>query len=844
MNKSIGSITATLLCASLAVQSPAQEKVSTSGEYRPGIRWTTLDVNSSKYDEYRDLRDGFFVDVLRLDILAPESGWLFDLGAEKALRDDQRVRVRLDHLASRLSIFIDHNKIPHNLSNKAMTPYIDRGRGLLTVPAPASILKDGNDTTGTPSLVPTTGQMAFNDALIAKYLETYLRPVSQRTDRERTTAGLSLHDVGPLDISLTYLNERRNGMQSTFGPIGDRPPRTLNVQIPEPVKYTTYEMMGDIGYTAPRFQLQLRYVLSIFENEIDVLRWENMFFAPDPGMDFVATVAGTPRNVSNFGLRSLAPDNVSHTVSLSSGFDLPFESRLSSTITFGSMRQNERLQPYSVSTLGGDATGDGLAWNDLDKLPRARADAEMQTLRVDLEYSVSPIAGLNVRPFLRYYDLDNKTPVAEWRYVSQDAAGTNGAVNYRNFRRNLAYAYNKVTAGVDVRQYVPFWRTTLGLGYARVGIKRDFREADTDEDKFEFSLRARPSRMLSVSAVLGYWNREGNGYNYNVTSQSYWYSFAQGAADVDNPQFLFANHPDLRKFDVSDRKRQELRVSVTSIAREDLDLTASYRYCKDDFESGVTPVAPLAGTTVPLPNPADANALTPGRQLGLLLDTRQAVSVFAHYVLSDRWTLTAFADREVAVSDLRGMVFNENQRREPSNPTIQTPTQLGPWTDPNRLYNAGTREVTNTVGFGLLHDVIPGTLRLQADFNLSGTTVDLSYSGYGSDPMFLGRDWETFQFGFNDPGTVRIDQYVFNASLEYKLFLNLALGLNYFYSRYSLTDWGQAPAGPWVEFVGSEFLWRDTSRDNRWGNRVVAMGSYLAPSYSAHVGYLTMTYTF
>ncbi|MEX2116106.1 MAG: MtrB/PioB family outer membrane beta-barrel protein, partial [Bacteroidota bacterium] len=300
MNKSIGSITATLLSAALAVQSPAQEQVSTSGEYRPGIRWTTLDVNSSKYDEYRDLRDGFFVNTFRLDILAPEGGWLFDLGAEKALRDDQRVRVRLDHLDSRLSIFIDHNKTPHNLSNKAMTPYIDRGRGLFTVPAPTSILKDGNDTTGTPSLVPTNGQMAFNDALIGKYLETYLRPVSQRTDRERTTAGLSLHDVGPFNFSLTYQNERRNGMRSTFGPIGDRPPRTLNVQIPEPVKYTTYEMMGDIGYTAPRFQLQLRYVLSIFENEIDVLRWENMFFAPDPGMDFVATVAGTPRNVSNF----------------------------------------------------------------------------------------------------------------------------------------------------------------------------------------------------------------------------------------------------------------------------------------------------------------------------------------------------------------------------------------------------------------------------------------------------------------------------------------------------------------------------------------------------------------
>ena len=190
------------------------------------------------------------------------------------------------------------------------------------------------------------------------------------------------------------------------------------------------------------------------------------------------------------------------------------------------------------------------------------------------------------------------------------------------------------------------------------------------------------------------------------------------------------------------------------------------------------------------------------------------------------------------------MVFNENQRREPSNPGIQGPTQLGPWTDPDRLYTATTDEVTNTLGFGIAYEIIAGKLRLLSDVSLSRATVDLDYTGYGSDTAYLGRDWETFQFGFNSPGTVRFNQTVISASLEYTLLQELILGLHYFLIRYRIQDWVQEPAGPWVEQVRSEFLLRDTSRDNRWGNRVVIMGSYLAPSYEGHVGYLTMTYRF
>ena len=43
---------------------------------------------------------------------------------------------------------------------------------------------------------------------------------------------------------------------------------------------------------------------------------------------------------------------------------------------------------------------------------------------------------------------------------------------------------------------------------------------------------------------------------------------------------------------------------------------------------------------------------------------------------------------------------------------------------------------------------------------------------------------------------------------------------------------------PWVESVGADTFLRDTSRSHQWGNRLFNMGTYLAPSYAAHIGWV------
>jgi len=89
---------------------------------------------------------------------------------------------------------------------------------------------------------------------------------------------------------------------------------------------------------------------------------------------------------------------------------------------------------------------------------------------------------------------------------------------------------------------------------------------------------------------------------------------------------------------------------------------------------------------------------------------------------------------------------------------------------------------------------------------------------------------------------VKHRQTTVNATLEYQATKNVVVGVGYLYDKYDISDWMQEPSGGWVEQVGSEYFLRDSSQDNRWGNRLVSMGSTLAPDYENHVGMITLAY--
>jgi hypothetical protein len=269
--------------------------------------------------------------------------------------------------------------------------------------------------------------------------------------------------------------------------------------------------------------------------------------------------------------------------------------------------------------------------------------------------------------------------------------------------------------------------------------------------------------------------------------------------------------------------------------RDVVAVSAYIRYRKDDFDSDVTPSQPLLGTGLP-----EETATSPGDQLGWLRDTslRYGTDVFVQP--SQRLTVNAFLGYDRGTSFERSLEFNENNKQ---NPSAVATAELGPWTRASSQWTADFEDRTWSGGLGFTFQLVPERVTLLADYTLSLADVDIDYQGFGV-TNFNGVPFPpNHQFAFSSPPTIEEDLQVVNLRFEIPVKM-VTLIVGYSYETYSLADWQQGADSPWVEPVGGDTLLRDTSRSNQWGNRLFNLGTYLAPSYDAHIGFVGFSYRF
>ena len=792
---------------------PSSDRPEVTGTVSFGGLATDNDSNSAKFTEYRDLDDQAFVPTLRFNVWDATRNFEFSVNGDNLGRRDQHLFGEATR-PGEWRAFVDWNEIPHNFSNRALSPYAEQGAGTLTLPAriPITFKKLATSAGDTPFVL-------ASDQLIARYQAQYLRTVPLATQINESRLGFSWYRSDALKLSAVYDKREKFGSKSTYGPIGDRPPRTLNAQLAEPVDYTAGEVTLAAEHQGSGYQLRGEYLYSDFANSVDTLRWENLYTTAAPGADFDVW----DRLVATSGARPLPPDNRHHNVVASGGVDLPADSRLSASASFGRLEQNEGLLPYAVHN-------GALA---VQTLPRNSAEALMHTRYVTADYTIAPVSRVQVRAFVRSYTLDNDTPSAQWQYITSDTSNLNGTASYVNKRVSLPYAWDRQHGGAEVNWRLPA-RTTFSFTYEREAISRDFREADTTEDLIRASLRVRPARWITVTGRMLLGDRDASDYHYNVTDEGYWYAPGE-ANDNNNPQFTFDNHPDMRRYDVIDRLRKQYDVTVNATVGDIAGVTAFVRYRGDDYDSDVQPIQPLAGSGF-----ADAAATTPGDQLGLLEDNRLRYGLDVFYQPTSRATFNAFVNYDLGTQAMRSLEFNENNKANPS--AINTAT-LGPWTRATSQWTADTDDTTWSGGAGLAFHLVPDRVVLTADYTMSLADIDIAYDGFG-EVNFSGTPFPpNHEFFFTDPRRIQEDLHAVNVRLEIPIKV-VWLVFGYGYERYELDDWQQGGDGPWVEAVGADTLLRDSSRSFQWGNRLFNLGTYLAPSYNAHLAFVGFRYRF
>jgi hypothetical protein len=803
-------IIATLLSALLVTPAFAQDSkpLQVTGSLTTAGQTVDTDTNSSKVSEYRDLSRRFFVPNLTLLVRNPENGWVLDLmGVNVGLRD-QTVQLSARR-PGRVGIDVTWIETPHLYSNKALSPYIDRGNGLFTVPStvPITFKKLGTAAADIPGVL-------ASDLLIADYQTRTLRPIALGTQAEQgRLAGFWASSNG-MRLDLAWQRRNVTGSKSTFGPIGDRPPRTLNIQLAEPVNYRTDDVTVAAEHTGKRLQVRAEYLYSDFANAVDTMRWQNVYANPAPGAEYDLW----DRVVGVYGARPLPPDNQYHSALAQGGLNLAGAGFLTASFGVGRLEQNSDLLPY--------ATGAGLLTNRT--LPRTSAQAKITTRHLSADYVVALMPRVTMRAFVRSNTMDNETPSSQWQYVTSDTYGLTGGVSYVNKRVNLPAAVDRMLAGGEFTWRLPKGKSSLAVGLERDALTRAHREADTTETRLRLSWRARPRAGVSLHAKYLWANREADGYHWEVTREGYWYALTE-ANDQNNPQRTFDNHPDMRRYDVSDRLRQQADASVTISAIPKVSISAYLRYRTDDYDSDVTSIQPLLNTGLP-----DASASTPGQQLGWLTDKRLRYGLDFFTEPTERVTFSAYVGYDKGTGDHRSMEFNENNKQNPSAIAMAT---LGPWTRASSIWNSDYEDRTLSGGVGTRLVLAPERATFSADYTWSLATVAIGYNGFGQqnwDGTALASNHEFF---FTSPDDVTEDLKVLDLRMDFPC-RQLTFIVGYRYEVYDLADWQQGAEGPWVERVGADTLLRDTSRSFQWGNRLFNFGTYLAPSYKAHVAWV------
>jgi len=792
---------------------PPASKVEVTGSITQGVQQLDNATNSAKLTEYRDLRNAYFLPGASFSMTDRAAGWYFDVNAVNVSRDDQTIRAEAGSFG-RWSLTGAWVGTPHDFSHKAVTPYSQRSPGLFTVPAtvPITFKKLGTAAADTPGVL-------ASDALVAAYQSAYLvaTPLEMQTNAGRFAARWS--GIDSLTLDVIYDRRTKYGSRATFGPIGDRPPRTLNIQLAEPVDYDTNEITLAAEHHGGGYQLRGEYQYSDFANQIDTMQWQNIYATAAPG----ATYDTWDRSVSAFGVRPLSPDNRYHNATATAGVNLPRDSRLSATATYGRLEQDETLLPYSYNQ-------DQLA---VQTLPRTTAEGSINTLNFAADYVITPVRRVNVRAFYRRNDLNNDTPSSRWQYVTSDTSNLNGTVSYVNKRVSLPFDWNRQNAGADLTFRLPA-RTSLVLGVERESVERAYREADTDENIFRATLRTRAARWANLEARILIGARDGGEYHNTVTHEGYWYTQADGV-DNNNPALTFDNHPDMRRYDVSDRARRQFDLRLNLTPRDLVAISAYARYRTDDFDSGVAPTQPLLGTGL-----ADQAATTPGDQLGRLEDKRTRFGIDAFTEVRPGLSFNAFLNFDKGAGLDRSLEFNENNK---ANPSAVATAELGPWTRATSQWTAERDDRTWSTGVGANWQVVPEKATLIVDYTASLASVDITYGGFGA-ANFDGTPFApNHQFGFSSTPTVTEDLHMVNLRLEIPM-RAVTLVTGYTYENYAIEDWMQASATPWAEAVGADTLLRDTSRSFQWGNRLFNLGSYLAPRYTAHIGFAGFRYRF
>jgi MtrB/PioB family decaheme-associated outer membrane protein len=415
-----------------AQQTPTPDaSKKTKGWVDFGVRGTTTTGDASRYERYRDLGDGLFLEGFKIE--GQKSDWRLDVGGDHIGRKDQRFTGHFV-LPGKVKGWAQWDQMPMLMSRTTQTLYSGVGTDVLTI-----------DDTIQAQVQASSSSLLTLFPANAKVFDTKSRRwIGEGGVQYIVNPDLTLNQ----HISLTT----RSGEILYGGSFG----HGSFSETVAPVDQRLTDLDGGAEFQRGDLLVRGGYTASLFHNNYTTLTFDNPFRAVD---------SSTPSR----GSGSLPPSSSYYTVNGLLSYRLPHRTRATAFVSVGSLK--DAGDPIMPQTLNSTVT--------TAPLDRNTVEGSARTTATNFSFISRPSDYYNIDVRFRSYDYDNRTPLFA---MTQRVAYDNSASTVSPAADTEPFGVKRYTFDANLN-LTPAPRMSAGVGFTALKEERTYRFLSSTVDK-------------------------------------------------------------------------------------------------------------------------------------------------------------------------------------------------------------------------------------------------------------------------------------------------------------------------------------------------------------------------
>ena len=490
-----------------------------------GYRGTSFTGDEARYNRYRDLRDGGYVNRFRF---AKENDTTaFRAEANNVGYRDQRYFADFQNIGNlRASFEFNSNPL-----------YQARATGYFTGVGTANLTI--NDAA--QSAIQASALNA--ESALTNYGSNY----DIRGRRDIANANVVFTASRDLDLRVQVRNTKRSGTNLQDFGFGSSPGNMMVLDMPVPIDDRTTDIRTKAEWANQKGLLAVGYDASFYGQHNPAFTFDNP-----------QRVSDSPTAGPAFGRAALMPSNSVNTVNVTGAYKLPNHSKATAALSYSVMDQNESLLPNTTNT----------ALVGVAALARTSAAAKVDVVSTVLGFNSRPVTNLWLNAKFRYYDYNNKTESFTNTVIPGDF--TIGALE-----TSEPTAFNRKYFDADA-SYSAVKYLDLGAGYSYEGYGNHLANetlqgriyGSTNENTFRLTADSTGNQYVTARVKYEHAARKGNGFDEELLTE-------------------IGEQTGMRHYDIAPRDRNRVTTLFTVTPTSIFDVNASYFYGHDNYPDTV-----------------------------------------------------------------------------------------------------------------------------------------------------------------------------------------------------------------------------------------------------------------